>query len=164
MRTGLVGAPIDIAALAAEVASPANGALSLFVGTVRDTNDGRPVDGIEYNAYAPMAEREMAEIAREAAERYGTAHIVIQHRTGYLALGEASVAIAVAHPRRANAMDATRWIIEALKQRVPIWKLEHYTDGTRQWVEHGKVQGGGRQGVVRGEGLRETSQPEVADA
>lgn len=164
MRTGLVGVPIDIAAIAAEVSSPANGALSLFVGTVRDTNDGRPVDGIEYNAYAPMAEREMAEIAREAAERYGATHIVIEHRTGYLALGEASVAIAVAHPRRANAMDATRWIIEALKLRVPIWKLEHYTDGARQWVEHGKVQGTGRQGVVRGEGVQGSSDAEVTGA
>lgn len=164
MRTGLVGAPIDIAALAAAVASPANGALSLFVGTVRDTNDGRPVDGIEYNAYAPMAEREMAEIAREASERFGTRHVVIEHRTGYLALGEASVAIAVAHPRRANAMDATRWIIEALKQRVPIWKLEHYTDGTRQWVEHGEVLGAARQGVVRGEAVQGSSATEVADA
>jgi len=164
MRTGLVGTPIDIAAIAAEVASPANGALSLFVGTVRDTNDGRPVDGIEYNAYAPMAEREMAEIAREAAAQFGTTHIVIEHRTGYLALGAASVAIAVAHPRRANAMDATRWIIEALKQRVPIWKLEHYTDGTRQWVEHGKVQGAGRQGVVQGVEGRGSSDREVPDA
>lgn len=164
MRTALVGAPLDIAAIAAEVASPANGALSLFVGTVRNTNDGRPVDGIEYNAYAPMAEREMADIAREAGAQFGTTHVVIEHRTGYLALGEASVAIAVAHPRRANAMDATRWIIEALKQRVPIWKLEHYTDGTRQWVEHGTVQGEGSQGVVRGDGARETHHSEVADA
>ncbi len=164
MRTGLVGAPLDIAAIAAEVASPANGALSLFVGTVRDTNDGRSVDGIEYNAYAPMAEREMADVAREAAERFGTPHIVIEHRTGYLALGEASVAIAVAHPRRANAMDATRWIIEALKLRVPIWKLEHYTDGTRQWVAHGGVQGAGKQGVVRSEALRGPSDPGVAGA
>ncbi len=137
MRTALVSAPIDIGAIAAEVASPANGALSLFVGTVRNVHDGRSVDGIEYNAYAPMAECEMAAIAREAGERFGTRHIVIEHRTGYLALGEASVAIAVAHPRRANALDATRWIIEALKARVPIWKLEHYADGTRQWVEHG---------------------------
>lgn len=164
MRTGLVGSPIDIAAIAAEVASPANGALSLFVGTVRDTNDGRPVDGIEYNAYAPMAEREMAEIAREAAAQFGTTHIVIEHRTGYLALGEASVAIAVAHPRRANAMDAARWIIEALKERVPIWKLEHYTDGTRQWVEHGGVQGAATQGVVRGAEGRGASDAEVTGA
>ena len=137
MRTGLVGRPIDVVAIVAEVMAPANGALSLFIGTVRNVNEGRAVDGIEYNAYAPMAEREMASLAAEAAERFGTDHIVIEHRTGYLALGEASVAIAVAHARRSNAMDATRWIIEALKQRVPIWKLEHYRDGTREWVEHG---------------------------
>ncbi len=138
MRTALVGARIDLAAIVAEVTSPDNGALSLFMGTVRNVNDERSVDGIEYNAYAPMAEREMAQIAREAGDRFGTEHVVIEHRTGFLALGEASVAIAVGHPRRANAMDATRWIVEQLKQRVPIWKLEHYTDGTREWVQHGR--------------------------
>ena len=134
MRTGLVGTPLDIAAIAAEVAAPANGALSLFVGTVRDTNDGRPVDGIEYNAYAPMAERELGEIASEAAAQFGTTQIVIEHRTGYVSLGQASVAIAVAHAHRGPAMDASRWIIEQLKARVPIWKLEHYVDGSREWT------------------------------
>ena len=137
MRTALVGRPLDVAALAAEVASDANGAVSIFVGTVRNLNDGRAVDGIEYNAYAPMAEREMAEIAREAASRFGTEQVVIEHRTGYLALGEASVVIAVGHPHRGPAMDAMRWIIEELKRRVPIWKREHYTDGTREWVAQG---------------------------
>jgi len=137
MRTALVTRPIDVAALAAEVGAPAHGALSLFVGTVRNVNDGRAVDGIEYNAYAPMAARELGEIAREAAARFGSAQIVIEHRTGFLALGEASVAIAVGHERRANAMDASRWIIEELKRRVPIWKLEHYADGTREWVAQG---------------------------
>jgi len=146
MRTALVSSPIDVGAIAAEIAGPSNGALSLFVGTVRDVNAGRAVDGIEYNAYAPMAEREMADLAREASERFGTPHIVIEHRTGYLAVGEASVAIAVAHPRRANAMDASRWIIEALKARVPIWKREHYRDGTREWVHH-SGQGNGHGGV-----------------
>jgi molybdopterin synthase catalytic subunit len=149
MRTALVGKPIDVAAIAAEVVSPENGALSLFIGTVRNNNEGRAVDGIEYNAYAPMAEREMAALAGEAASQFGTSHIVIEHRTGYVALGEASVAIAVAHPRRANAMDASRWIIEALKARVPIWKLEHYTDGTREWVEHGTGRAAGNS--VRGD-------------
>lgn len=144
MRTALVGTPIDVSAIAAEVASPDNGALSVFVGTVRNVNDARAVDGIEYNAYAPMAEREMDAIAHEASERFGTPHVVIVHRTGYLALGEASVAIAVASPRRAPAMDGTRWIIEQLKARVPIWKLEHYTDGSREWVQHGVRGSGGR--------------------
>jgi len=134
MRTAVVDRPIDVAALVAEVTAPANGALSVFVGTVRDVNDDRAVEAIEYNAYAPMAEREMGEIAREAAEQFGTTHIVIEHRTGYVALGQASVAIAVAHAHRAPAMDASRWIIEQLKVRVPIWKREHYVDGTREWT------------------------------
>jgi molybdopterin synthase catalytic subunit len=134
MRTAVVDRAIDVASLVAEVTAVENGALSLFVGTVRDVNDGRAVEAIEYNAYAPMAEREMLEIAREAAEQFGTKHIVIEHRTGYVALGGASVAIAVAHARRAPAMDASRWIIEQLKVRVPIWKREHYVDGTREWV------------------------------
>jgi molybdopterin synthase catalytic subunit len=137
MRTAVVDRPIDVASLAAEVTSPSNGALSLFIGTVRNVNDGRAVEAIEYNAYAPMAEREMGDIAREAAEQFGTPHIVIEHRTGYVALGQASVAIAVAHPHRANAMDASRWIIEQIKGRVPIWKMEHYVDGSRQWTGQG---------------------------
>ncbi len=137
MRTAVVDRPIDVASLVAEVTSPSNGALSLFIGTVRNVNDGRAVEAIEYNAYAPMAEREMGDIAREAAEQFGTPHIVIEHRTGYVALGQASVAIAVAHPHRANAMDASRWIIEQIKGRVPIWKMEHYVDGSRQWTGQG---------------------------
>ncbi len=134
MRTAIVSAPIDVAALTAEVAAPANGAVSLFVGTVRDVNDGRAVTGIEYSAYSAMAERELDEIAREAGARYGTTHVVVEHRTGYVALGAASVAIAVAHAHRGPAMDATRWIIEQIKERVPIWKMEHYVDGAREWV------------------------------
>lgn len=141
MRTALVGTPINVAAVVAEVTSPASGALAIFVGTVRNVNQGRAVEGIEYNAYAPMAEAELAAIAREAGAQFGTDHIVIEHRTGYLALGDASVLIAVSHPHRAPAMDAMRWAIEALKERVPIWKREHYTDGTREWVAQGGAEG-----------------------
>lgn len=135
MRTEIVHSrPLDVAALAAEVGAPGNGAISVFVGTVRDTNGGRPVTAIEYSAYSEMAERELQDIAREAAAQFATEHVVIEHRTGYVVLGEASVVIAVAAPHRAAAMDAARWIIEQLKQRVPIWKCEHYVDGTLEWV------------------------------
>lgn len=135
MRTALVRAPIDVAGLAREVAAAGVGATTLFLGTVRDVNDGRAVTGIEYRAYEPMAARELATLVAEAAERFGTPRIVVEHRLGTLALGDVSVAIAVAHARRAPAMDAQRWIIEELKRRVPIWKLEHYADGTREWVD-----------------------------
>jgi len=135
MRTAIVERPIDMAALLAEVARASNGAAILFVGTVRDVNDGRPVTGIRYAAYEPMAQRELDAIAGEAAARWGTTDIVVEHRIGTLELGEVSVAIACAHPRRAPAYEASRWIIEELKRRVPIWKLEHYADGTREWVD-----------------------------
>ncbi len=134
MHTALVDAPLDISRLLAMVASGGNGATVLFVGTVRDVNDGRAVDGMEYTSYRSMAERELEAIVREAAERFGTDDIAVEHRLGALDLGEASVAIAVGHPHRAAAYDANRYVIEQLKRRVPIWKLEHYADGTREWV------------------------------
>ena len=127
--------PIDPAALVREVAGPANGAILLFLGVVRDVNDGRAVTGIDYSAYESMAEREMRDIVGEAAERFGTGDLVIEHRLGELALEEASVGIAVAHPRRGGAYEVSRWLIEELKRRVPIWKREQYVDGTREWVD-----------------------------
>ena len=135
MRAALVDGPLDPARLLAEVSTPENGAAILFVGTVRDVNDGRTVTGIDYSAYAAMATRELESILSEAAGRYATSNLVVEHRLGTLTVGEASVAIAVAHPRRTAAYDASRFIIEELKRRVPIWKREHYTDGTREWVD-----------------------------
>ena len=135
MRSAIVTHPLDAAALTAEVASVANGATVVFVGTVRDVNDGRAVTGMEYTAYLPMAERELRLIVEEAAARFGTSDVVVEHRIGELGLGEASVVIAVAHPHRASAYDASRYVIEALKARVPIWKREWYVDGERAWVD-----------------------------
>ena len=134
-RSALVERPIDPAALLREVADSSHGATVLFLGTVRDVNDGRPVTGIDYRAYPAMAESEMAAIVREAAERFGTASVVAEHRIGRLDLQEISVAIAVAHPRRTTAYEASRYVIEEIKRRVPIWKMEHYVDGTREWVD-----------------------------
>ena len=135
MRTALVRAPIDVARLVRDVADVATGATTLFLGTVREQNEGRAVEGIEYRAYEAMAARELDAIAREAAARFGTEHVVVEHRLGTLGLGDVSVAIAVAHARRAPALDAQRYVIEELKRRVPIWKLEQYADGTREWVD-----------------------------
>lgn len=135
MRATLVRTRIDLSALLEEVASTAIGATILFVGTVRETNDGRAVSGIEYSAYEPMAVRELDAILAEAATRFRTADIVVEHRLGELGLGEASVAIAVAHAHRAEAYEASRYVIEQLKRRVPIWKREAYIDGTREWVD-----------------------------
>jgi molybdopterin synthase catalytic subunit len=137
MRTALVDTTIDLAALVSEVSRVSNGATVLFVGTVRDLNDGRPVSGMEYTAYRAMAERELADIVSEACARFGTQDIVVEHRLGVLELGEASVVIVAAHPHRGPAYDASRFVIEQLKARVPIWKLEQYVDGTREWVHAG---------------------------
>lgn len=135
MRTAIVSRPIDPASLLAEVTRASTGATVLFVGTVRDRSEGRAVTGIEYAAYGPMAERELAAIAAAAAGQFDTPDIVVEHRVGRLALGEASVAIAVAHPHRAAAYDASRHIIEQIKQRLPVWKREAYADGSREWVD-----------------------------
>lgn len=139
MRIALVDHTIDVSALIAETSDASCGATSVFLGCVRDLNDGRPVTGIEYSAYRSMAERELSAIAREAEEQFGVARLVIEHRLGALDLGDVSVAVVASHAHRAPALDATRYVIEQLKRRVPIWKLEHYTDGTREWVGSGTV-------------------------
>ena len=127
--------PIATEALVREVAHAQHGAILLFLGVVREVNDGRGVTGIEYSAYEAMATFELQAIASEAAHRFGTADVVIVHRLGALELEEASVGIAVAHAHRDEAYQLSRWTIEELKRRVPIWKREHYVDGTREWVD-----------------------------
>ncbi len=135
IRTAITDRVIDPAALLTEVTSAATGATTLFLGTVRNVNDGRDVTGIAYSAYAAMAADELQRIAEEASQRFGGVRIAVEHRVGTLVLEDISVAIAVAHARRAPALDASRYIIEELKRRVPIWKEEHYVDGDRHWVD-----------------------------
>jgi molybdopterin synthase catalytic subunit len=134
-HVAIVTEPIDTSAVLRDVESPAHGASILFVGTVRETNDGRQVSGMEYTAYTAMAEREMRSILDEAANKFPGSFTVIVHRIGELAIGDASVAIATSHPHRSAAYAANRYAIEQLKTRVPIWKREHYIDGTREWVD-----------------------------
>ena len=136
MRTAIVSQAIDVACLLREVEGVANGATVLFVGTVRETNEGSTVTGLDYSAYTSMAERELEAIAREAVARWKTSDVVVEHRIGTLRLGEASVAIVVSHPHRGEAYDASRFIIEELKRRLPIWKREHYVDGRSEWVSN----------------------------
>ena len=135
MRSALTDRVLDPAALLAEVSASRNGASIVFVGAVREVNEGRNVTGIDYKAYAAMAERELGAIAAEAEAQFGTPDIVVEHRLGTLAVGEVSVVIAVAHPHRGEAFDAARFVIEELKRRVPIWKREHYADGSLEWVD-----------------------------
>lgn len=125
---------IDAAALIAEVGAASDGAVLLFLGVVRDRNDGRAVDHLEYDAYAPMAEKTLGDIVAEARERWEVGEVRVVHRVGRLELGEASVAIAVASPHRDGAYQASRYVIEELKRRAPIWKREGYVEGDRAWL------------------------------
>ena len=136
-HASIVRHPLDVAQISTAVSSESNGAVALFLGTVRSTNDERAVTGIEYTAYDEMAEREMTLILSEAEEKFGITDLRIEHRVGELSVGEASIAVAAAHPHRNAALDALRYIVEETKARAPIWKLEHYADGTREWVNAG---------------------------
>lgn len=136
-RAAVVERPLDLAALVAEVATPAAGAIVTFIGAVRDSNDARAVAGIEYSAYQEMAAREMAAVVTEASRAFGGVAVVAEHRIGSLAVGDASVMIAASHAHRAEALAAVTFVIDEIKRRVPIWKREHYVDGTREWVHAG---------------------------
>ena len=139
MRASIVDHAIDVQALTKEAASETCGATAVFLGTVRSTNEGKPVTGIDYSAYREMAEREMLAILNEAGERFGIIEGIIEHRIGTLAIGEASIAVVLSHPHRGNAMDALRYVVDGTKARATIWKLEHYTDGSREWVGAGSA-------------------------
>ncbi len=114
--------------------TPADGAVLIFEGRVRETNDGRPVSGLTYEAYGEMAERELSDICHRAADRFEIGSIIAAHRVGELELTEVSVAIGVTAPHRDACYAASRWIIEEIKGRLPIWKHEHYEDGGSHWV------------------------------
>jgi molybdopterin synthase catalytic subunit len=112
----------------------AHGAVVTFVGTVRASNLGRRVIRLEYEAYEPLALRAFAIISDEVGQRWPSARVAFHHRTGPVALGEASVAIAAASPRRNDAFAACRYVIERLKQIAPVWKHEYFEDGD-VWIE-----------------------------
>jgi len=124
---------IDVLAAANSVSSVSNGAVCTFVGQVRDNARGREVAYLEYNAYIPMAEKQMLRLAVEAEARW-KCEVAIVHRIGRLELGDASVFIAVGSPHRSEAFEACRWCIDTLKETVPIWKREVCPDGA-YWIE-----------------------------
>ena len=116
-------------------ASPKGGAVALFLGTVRDNGKAGRVRSIEYEAYAAMAEKVLARTEAEVRRRWpGTAGVRILHRVGRVRVGEVSVAIAVSSPHRAEAFEACRFAIEAIKHAAPIWKRERLTGGRDVWV------------------------------
>ena len=118
------------------VEGPDAGAVVVFLGTVRNNTDGRPVICLEYEAYPPMAEKKMAEIAQEIAQQWGEClRVAMVHRTGKLEIGEVSVAVAVASPHRKDGFEACQYAMNRLKQIVPIWKREVWANGDAEWVK-----------------------------
>ncbi|MCZ6676264.1 MAG: molybdenum cofactor biosynthesis protein MoaE [Candidatus Poribacteria bacterium] len=110
------------------------GAIVTFLGTVRNNTEGREVSYLEYEAYAPMAENKMAEIAQEIAEKWGLDRVATIHRVGRLEIGEVSVAVAVASPHRKDGFEACHYAMNRLKQIVPIWKREVWADDEEEWA------------------------------
>jgi molybdopterin synthase catalytic subunit len=126
--------PIEVAALVSTVQSPERGGIAVFLGLVRNHHDGRAVIRLDYTAYGPMAEAECSRIVAEAASRWDAA-IALEHRIGPLSVGDTAVAIVAASAHREAAFAACRFVIDEVKRRVPIWKREHYADGTLAWVD-----------------------------
>jgi molybdopterin synthase catalytic subunit len=133
----LVTQPIDTTAVLAHVSSPEAGAVVLFLGTTRHFTAGRETASLDYECYADMARAKLAELEAEARRRWELVECAIVHRVGHLKLGEASVAVAVSTAHRQAAFEAGQWLIDTLKQVVPIWKQENWSDGTTQWVHPG---------------------------
>ena len=133
---GLSSEPIDVDLLERAIAGPAHGALVTFVGRARDrADDGRQVTALEYEAYKEMAEPVLGEIAAEAEARWA-ARVAVVHRVGTVRIGDVAVAIVTAAAHRAAAYEASRHVIEAIKQRLPIWKRERFVDGS-EWKRPG---------------------------
>src|SRR5262245_61163054 len=139
--TRIVDRPIDPRDTICAVAQSDAGAIATFIGTVRARTGERRVLFLEYEAYAPMAEKAMREIALQMPARFGPCRVAIEHRVGRLDLGEISVAIAVASPHRKVALAACAEAIERLKTTVPIWKKEHF-EGGAVWIEGARPSSG----------------------
>jgi molybdopterin synthase catalytic subunit len=141
--------PIAVQQLLAEVSSPERGGTCAFLGTVRDAPDDGGVTGIEYSAYEQMAVAEFDRIVADAAAKWPHARFAVQHRLGLVPTEEASIAIVAAAPHRAEAFEACRFVIEQVKQRLPVWKKELHADGTALWVDpHGRPAVVGPEGVA----------------
>ena len=125
--------PLSIDEAYAAVKRPDCGAVSLFVGTVRNHHDGKKVLSLSYSSFKEMAEKEFAKMADEASAKWKIGGVYVAHRTGKLEIGDASVVIAVSAPHRGEACDASRYVIETLKKVAPIWKEEFYETG-KAWV------------------------------
>ena len=135
VQIGVQTEPLDVGAVFAALQTPRAGGVAIFVGTTRQWTAGEETVRLEYEGYEAMALKEMHRLADEAAARWPIERLCIVHRLGVVPPAEASVVVGVATPHRAEAFEACRYLIDTLKQQVPIWKREVYADGTTEWVE-----------------------------
>lgn len=126
--------PIDASTLEATLQDPSSGGVTIFIGRVRDHNEGRSVSALSYEAYPEMTEKVFGQIAEEAIKKFGVKDVSIVHRIGELKIGDIAVWIGVQSAHRSETFRACEFAINELKQRAPIWKQEHYLDGRREWV------------------------------
>jgi molybdopterin synthase catalytic subunit len=137
-RFAIAFAPLSLAEIYAQADDPANGAIVVMSGMVRDNTDGKAVVALEYQAYEPMAMRVFQQIATEIRQTWAdVTHVVIHHRVGKLHIGEISVLVAIGCPHRSEAFAACQFAIDTLKHNAPIWKKEHWIDGSTSWVNIG---------------------------
>jgi len=129
--------PIDSQRLLSHVSSPRAGAVVLFLGTTRGITGERRTRSLDYEGYPEMALGKLRELEAAVRQKWPIIECAIVHRLGHLELEEASVAIAVSSPHRQDAFEAGKWLIDTLKETVPIWKKENWADGTSQWVHPG---------------------------
>ena len=131
----VIAGPLDANALRAAAKDPRAGAVVVFEGCARDHHEGRTVANLAYEAFVPMAVAELEKLQTEALARFGLVQCLIQHRVGEVPLTEAAVVVVTASAHRQEAFEAALWIMDRIKERVPIWKKERFTEGGEGWVE-----------------------------
>jgi cyclic pyranopterin phosphate synthase len=161
VRTELVSGPIDVGALVAELRGGRNGAVVVFEGVVRAHSEGQPVLRLDYEAYPAMAERELARIAAQVAERHRLGGLTLVHRLGTVAVGEVSLAVVAAAPHRREAMEACTEAVEILKHDLPVWKREHHPGGA-VWVDARELAGAAGPAPLTEPAAEPRSEPAVA--
>jgi molybdopterin synthase catalytic subunit len=134
MLIRITDAELDTNEAIAAVATPAAGAINVFLGVVRDNNLGRNVGHLEYEAYEGMAEKVMRQLGEEAIAKFGLERVAILHRTGRLEIGETSLLVAISSGHRAESFDGGHWLVNEIKKRVPVWKKEVWDTG-EEWIE-----------------------------
>ena len=134
--------PIELEPLLTQASQPAAGAVVAFVGITRAVTGGKHTDRLAYEAYEQMAEAKLAELEAAARKRWPLVECLLVHRLGVVPIAEVSVAVVVSSAHRRASFEAAEWLIDTLKQDVPIWKQEHYQDGETEWVHPGVVGGG----------------------